>query len=216
MNPPKLIIAPTVEPISLDDLRFSLRIDELSDPTENAAQDKRLTMLLKAARQSCESLAGKTWNETMWEWIYHRDYNEARHWYGTRHRITLPRATPLIEIVSVYYEDSSHVEHLLHSAYYSGDVDSEPGQLVLTSEHPADWSSHRLRIRYRAGTELTSPITPQPEVRPLVALMLATHLWQNPEPAATSGISGVALTPVMERTIVGMLTLSNDRLPSDC
>lgn len=225
MISPKLITGPTIEPATLAEAKLALRIDDLLDATENAAQEARLTFLLKAARQACEAFAGKTWNDTTWEYVL--DDFPSWHTYSVHHHhhgaIVLPRATPLIEVVSITYRDSGGTITPWAATHYVEDADSEPGRVLPA--YGETWPSFTpyptgaVRVRYRAGLELTSPVTPDEhaEVRKLATLMLMAHWWQNPEPAQTTGAAGsLAVTPLMERTIKGLLTIAGDCLPSDC
>ena len=102
MNYLKLITAPTVEPVTLNEVKNYLKID-LAD----TSQDTYLTALIKAVRESIEvylkrSLITQTWL------VNFGDYSE---------KYVLQRPN-IISITSLKLTDSENTEHTIDSANY--------------------------------------------------------------------------------------------------
>ncbi len=207
MTNPKFVIPATTYPVSVSEAVGVLRLDPLLDPVADAEQNDRLTSLIKSACEYCERLCGKTWNEKTWEYAIDD--------FPVTDSIVLPMATPLVEIVSIKYTDSSGVETTLAASQYIKDDFSEPGRVVLgyglTWPSFTPYPTNAVRVRYRAGIADTSPDSPMPEYRKVAVLALVAHWWQNPEASATS-VAGQPLSQAMVAAITS--TLANDMLPN--
>jgi uncharacterized phiE125 gp8 family phage protein len=171
----KLNTAPTVEPISLDEVKLHLRTD-VDDPLE----DTLLESLIKSAREFCEgfqhrSLITQTWELWLDAWP-DEDYI----------KIPLP---PLQSVSSVKYYDTDDTEHTFSSDDYFVDSDSEPGRVALN--YSEVWPTTTLRpvngicVTFVAGYGDAALDVPQ-KVRQAM-LLLISHWYENREPIALTG-----------------------------
>lgn len=173
---PKVIVGPTQEPVSTEEVRQHLRIDELSDGTENTAQEAELTRFIKAARFYLEKTCSLTIHEQTLELPTHR-------WPDPY--LVLPRATPLIAISSMKWKDSAGTETTITASDYITDSDSTPGRIVraygISWPSTVLYPSYPIRIRYRAGLETLSPIQEADAKYKLPILMMVAGMWENRE-----------------------------------
>lgn len=132
----KLIEAPATEPITLDEAKAHLRVTQADD-------DDLISIFIKAARQSAERFLGRALIDQTWELILDE-------FPDSEIEIPLP---PLIEVVSIYYDDAAGDEQLVPPADYAVDTSNSPGWVVPVS---SGWPSpieaiNSVRIRFRAG-----------------------------------------------------------------
>jgi uncharacterized phiE125 gp8 family phage protein len=174
-----LITAPTVEPVSLVEARAHLRIDASGSPPSHA-DDSYVSTLLLAARKALDGKDGwlnrallpQTWDLSLDTF----PINEIR--------IPLP---PLIEIVSIKYDDEDGIEQTVASTDYVVDDRAEPGWVVpaLNVAWPATLETlNAVRIRFRCGyTSGKSPedATGVPETIKLGLLLMVGTWYQNRE-----------------------------------
>lgn len=203
LNTPKLIADAVTEPISVEEAIQHLRLNELADVTANAAQETELALFISASRRVLEMSTGWTIHEKVYEWILDD-------WFAMC--VKLPRATPLISIVSVKWKDSAGAELTLDPSLYIADTDSLPGRIVRG--YNATWPSATLypanpiRIRYRAGIETQSPSAQAAAHVKMGALMILTGLWENRETEAITEfriLESAALRWGAEKIIVEMM-----------
>jgi uncharacterized phiE125 gp8 family phage protein len=139
-SPVKVIAGPAMEPVSVQECINQSRLDDLT-------QAPNLPLYIQAAREYVEDAAGYTINEQTLE--------VALDQWPRAGYIDLPRATPLVEIVSVTVTDDDSVSSVWPSGSYWADTHSMPGRLVLVDG--GSWPSTTLRrangitIRYKAG-----------------------------------------------------------------
>lgn len=147
-------VAPTVLPVSLQELKDHLRITHDS-------QDTLLMAYLKAAINSVEQFTGLTLAQTTFT-TYHPafDYNTAVKKY------------PLNEIVSVKYYNASNV--LTDFTDFTSDLISVPGGIVLTSLPATYDRSDAVTIEVKAGYRII------PDAVKAAILLHAGYLYDNP------------------------------------
>ncbi len=130
----KIITPPTVEPVTLKEIKAQLRIDV----DDEAAL---LEGYIQAAREDCEDFHGRSYVQRTLEYILDR--------FPARDRIMLPRP-PVQEVISVTYLDRDGVEHTFTD--WLPALDGDPAVIRTRS-----WPSARLypagavRVRYVAG-----------------------------------------------------------------
>ncbi len=143
----KLITPPATYPITLAEAKAQIR--------EVATDfDDEITAFIKAATAHAEEFTGRAFIDQTWELTY--DAFPAN-------ELQIPKP-PLIEVVSVKYDDANGDEQTLDGSLYVVDAQSEPAWLV-----PADnlWPTpfdgiNSVRIRFRAGY-LDTASSPQVE-----------------------------------------------------
>lgn len=171
----KLITAPTVEPVSLDEAKAHLRIDE-----DNTVENTLLNSLILSSREFCEGfqhrgLITQTWELWLDAWP-DKDYIQ----------IPLP---PLQSVTSVKYYDTDDTEATFSSDYYFVDIKSELGRVALN--YGEVWPTTTLRpvngicVTFVAG--YGDAATDVPERVRQAMLLLISHWYENREPISTSG-----------------------------
>ena len=111
----KLIVAPTVEPISLTDAKLHLR-------NPPASEDSLITLMIMAAREECENIIRRALMTQTWE-----KYLDS---FPAAIELFYP---PLQSVTSINYIDAAGNSQLLASTEYVVDDKQEPAWIV-----PAD------------------------------------------------------------------------------
>ena len=177
MRIPKVIVQPTVEPVSLEQARLHLRLDAYDSPPTHP-DDALIEALITAAREWCEAFTGRSLAVKTLELAldgFPCNLAEA---------IALP-SCPIHGISSFVYIDGDGVQQTVTD--YQFDTYSEPPRLLPAPDiywPTAKVQMNAVRIRYVAGYTLPgdSPdIAPLP--KSLYAAMLLTigHLYENRE-----------------------------------
>ena len=179
-----LVTAPANQPVTLDEAKAHLRVDFTDD-------DDMIEALIEAASgwvDGPNGFLGRALIDQTWD-LYldhfpcgpHRHQAFAYHHGHRRHRhdaieIPLP---PLIEVLGVYYLDTTGNEQLLDESLYTVDPTSEtnqPGRIIPagTSRWPqTSCDANSVRIRFRAGY-IDSSVSPATDnvPRPIRAAIL--------------------------------------------
>lgn len=133
----KRIIAPSTEPITLDEAKAQLRFT--SD-----AEDSIISSLIVAARDLCESETGRALMPQTWE------SSHCGFWNG----MCLNRA-PVASIASIKYTDANGTEQTLADTEYMLDNASDAFARVVLAPNkswpPSYFGINTVRIRYLAG-----------------------------------------------------------------
>lgn len=133
----QITTAPAHEPVSLEQAKRHLRIDD-------TASDSLLRSYLRAARLLGEDYTGRAF---LWQTI------EAK-MSGFPVAFQLPRP-PLIAVRSISYVDTAGTTQTVDSSVYDVDTTSEPGKVLLAYDE--DWPSdlrahhHDVTVTYIAG-----------------------------------------------------------------
>lgn len=170
-----VVTAPTIEPVSIDDLKIDLRID--ADLTEHDVLIESLSMAARRwiERTARRALITQTLKLTLDDW-------------PASDRLSIPRP-PLLSIVSIKYYDTADGEATFSSGSYFVDTGNEPGRVVLNSG--VSWPSVALRpasgvmIEYTAGYGPAEENVPS-EYKNAIRLLVA-HWYENPSAVSTSG-----------------------------
>jgi uncharacterized phiE125 gp8 family phage protein len=161
---PRVIVAPTWEPIELADAALQVRQDSSDD-------DDHLLSLITEAREFVERHTG--------ECLPVRTLELSMDGFGCHRRITLPRF-PLIEVQSVTYTAEDGTEYTLSTDYYEVDTKSTPGGIVLKRGYV--WPSLTLTavngvvIQYTAGYDTPEEI-PSGYIKAMK--LLITHSYRR-------------------------------------
>jgi len=156
--------APTVEPVTVGEIKAHLRID-------HGDQDDYLETLITAARQACESATRRALVEQTWK-MYLDAFPAA---------IRPPRP-PLRSVSSLQYVDTDGNTQTLDSGQYDVDTDREPGE--VREAYGCCWPSTRdhpnaVIVTFKAGYGTDAASVPAP-VKHAIKL-LAAHLYEHPE-----------------------------------
>ena len=177
---PTVITGPSREPVSRAEVRHHLRLED--DPEQLG----QLDLFVSAARHWFEARTSSTVHET--EYLFTLDLRsvfalQAVTWPASRY-IPLPRATPLVQIVSFKYADSSGNLLTVSPSLYIADTFELPGRLTLAvgeSWPPAvSYPVAPVRIQYRAGLAASPQVEADADTK-IAHLLLIGALWENRE-----------------------------------
>ena len=160
----KLIAAPTLDPVTIQEMREYLRVD-------GAEFDITLSNLIKAARDAAQEFQNRAFYTQTWELSF--DHFPVM-------PIKIPRP-PLQSILSVKYYDKDGAEHSMDLNDFVIDKRSEPGRLAFKSGK--SWPNVELQpidsvvIRFTAGYDDISKI---PSTVKLAYQVFITHRIDNP------------------------------------
>lgn len=175
----KLVTAPTVEPVTLSEVKAHCVIGHDLD-------DALLGVLISAAREHGESLTGRSWAAKTLEVVLDEFPAGA---------IELP-ASPITEVTSVKYLDADGVEQTMDAAGYTVDTDSLVGRVVAEEWPETDDTVNVVRVRYTAGW---TPSTIPPVLKQWLLIRVAT-LYEHRE--ALTMVSNNRLVLPMDRSFV--------------
>lgn len=167
----RLITAPTVEPVSLAEMKADLRVD-YSD------QDDVISSYITAARIQFERLTGRAFVTQTWEAVFDA--------FGCR-EVALDRE-PVLSVQSVKYDGPDGYEQTLDAGSYDLDNVREPAWVISAG---GSWPStmdavNAVRIRFEAGYG-------DPEDVPMPirqAIKLQVRDWFDPNDKARKTIGG--------------------------
>jgi len=165
--PLTLVTAPTVEPVTVTDIKSHLRIDTADD-------DTLLGVYITVARKWCEKFQNRAYITQTWNLILD-DFPD-----GDVIEIPLP---PLQSVSSITYYDTDDTAYTFSTDNYMVDTDSEPGRVVL--KYAKTWPSITLRpanavvIQFIAGYGGAASDVPEHIIHAIK--MLVGHLYENRE-----------------------------------
>ena len=220
----KLITAPLVEPVSVEEVRLFLRLDE--DPVE---QDGLIRNMIAGARAEAETRTSRQLITAIWElyldvfsthprhkipgpnqglsasWPYgylpDHDFLGHRHGHsGQTLHIPLP---PLQSITSITYLDAAGSLQTLAPSAYRVDAVSTPGR--VTPAYGTTWPAtypvtNAVVIRFKAGFGDTAAAVPIKIIQWIKAMV--GSMWENRE---TVMVSPTTLTQVELGFLDGLL-----------
>lgn len=178
--------APTVEPVSLTEVKNHLRVDTTAD-------DDDLTLKLAAARRYVEQVTGRALMGTTYK-LYLSAWPSC---------IQLPYP-PLSSLTSVKYIDTGGTEQTLSSAYYTTNTVAAPARIV--EAYGYSWPSLRnnqwnsITIEYVAGYSTTSDTSTVPDPLKQAILAYVATMYEFREDVAMGG-SKVQVPEVVDRLI---------------
>lgn len=183
----RLQTAPTVEPVTLSELKTHLRLT-------NEAEDSFLSELIGEARQEIEDLYGIAFNTQAWKltldhwpmagekwWDGMREGHIDEIYAGARHAaVTLPRYPLLsVDTVTVYDEDSNSSTVTIATTF---DIDTSQLRGRMALQRGATWpialrSVGAIEIDYSAGYGASASDVPAPLKR--AVRQLAGYLYEH-------------------------------------
>ena len=168
-----LVTAATTEPVTIQDLKDQLRIDENTE-------DTYLGGLLKAATRAVERMSDRQLINATWRF----SLDEFPCW-----DIRVPKP-PLSSVTSITYVNSTGGNTTVASSDYAVDTYNEPGR--ITPVFNATWPSPRYQnnavtVTYVAGYGASQNSVPDTYRHAIK--MLAGHWYENREAIAVGTIS---------------------------
>ena len=159
--------APTVEPVSLEELKAHLRVDIDDD-------DALITSIGKAARQQAEVYTGRAFCTQTWDLFLDS-------WPTV---IYLPYP-PLSSVTSITYTDTAGDSQTVSTSVYTVDTDSEPGRIYLA--YGQTWPTtrgirHAITVRYVCGYGAAAAV---PENVKHAIKIMAADMYENREEVVT-------------------------------
>lgn len=155
------VTAPTSEPVTLTEAKLHLKVDDTAD-------DNLITMLITAARQSCEN------------------YTWAKFFTGT-YELTLDEFPDIIEIplapvasiTSITYYNTANVSTVLSASSYLTALNGSPARVSPVTEWPEIYDRPGcVVVRFQAGYSSTAAI---PAAIKQAILLLIGHYYENRE-----------------------------------
>ena len=145
----KTTVEPTIEPITLEELKDRIRVTGCDD-------DAQLTMMLKAARQQVEA---DSYRRLITQTVV--GYMDAFRWVR---EIEL-RLAPIQSITSIVYTDEASVSQTFSSSNYSTDIISTPPRIVLKTnqtlwDYTEENTPNSVVITFVAGYGTTAASVP--------------------------------------------------------
>lgn len=175
----KLVTAPDDDVVTLEEAKAHLRedSDDFNDQIEG---------FIDAATEEAEGFQGRALIDQTWD--LYLDVWPCAIWEGLRrvNQIKIPKP-PLIEVIGVFYLDSSGAEQTFSSSLYTVDIANEPGRVVLKSG--SSWPTlpeiaNAVRVRFRAGylDQTVSPaVANVPKATKAGILLILGSLYANRE-----------------------------------
>lgn len=165
----RLITPPAERPVSLEEAKEHLRVDHIDD-------DAKILLCIDAVTEHVgyeDGFLGRALIDSTWELVLDAfPENELK--------IPLP---PLIEVLSIKYDDAAGNEFTLDPSEYTVDTVGEPGWVVPGSSWPATFAGiNSVRIRFRAGYLDTSspPLSVIPaDIKAAMLMMIGTMYAQR-------------------------------------
>jgi uncharacterized phiE125 gp8 family phage protein len=185
----KVIQSSDIEPVSLEDAKLHLRVDDDGGSPPAHPDDLLITGLISAAREWCEFYSGLALAPQVLE-MAGRSFYPASAYCGSNglycdYYIELP-LPPVSSIISITYTDEQNVEQTVSPTDYVFDDYSRPPRIYTAAG--ATWPAAKAgtpnvaRIRYQAGfdTPDSSPdIYPIPQSIVAAIKLMLTHLYEN-------------------------------------
>lgn len=173
----KQTVAPTAEPLDIEEAKLHLRVT--SDKENNL-----IAMLIKAARGAAESYTYRQLVTATFEWKLDT--------FPSDSEVLRPPSPPLISVGSITYLDTAGASQTFSSASYSDDTHSEPGRIYLADN--VSWPDtqsiqNAVTVTYNAGYGAASAVPEQIKQGMLIAL---GNWYENRE----STISGTIIAKV--------------------
>lgn len=162
-----IVTKPTIEPVTLTEVREHLRIDALDE-------DGLILSFIEAATDYCEELQNRAYIDQTWDLTLDVFPN------GDIINIPLP---PLQGVSSVTYYGPGETEYTMTTTSYVVDTNSEPGRLSLAYNEV--WPNETLRpvngvvIRFVAG--YGSVATAVPNMAKQAIKLMVGHMFEHRE-----------------------------------
>lgn len=182
---PKVITAPDVEPITVDEARAHIEAPRYADSEIDPVDDAKLEGWITTAREHCEDFLGLSLAVRTLEIALDEFPDDGA-------AIVLPMG-PVIDVLSVSWGDESDDE--MDADEYVLDDYSVPHCLKPVTAWPSVTSApNTVKIRYLAGYgETTDGADPLPAVFRSAMLLVIGHLYENRSESTEKAMSSLPL-----------------------
>jgi len=176
----RLITAPTIQPVTLEEVKSHCRISFADDDTILAIYIATATAMAEQILQ--RKLITQTWKMWLDQWPGH---------------IT-PLFGDLQSVTHVKYTDLDEIQTTVPTTVYAVDSNSVPGRIVL--KYGQSWPStplslvNPIEVQFITGFGATTATVPQP-IRNAV-LLLAAHFYENREQYLISSLDKYSVAEV--------------------
>lgn len=191
--PHRILIAPTVEPLDLTEIKQQLRI-------AHDAEDSLLLGYLTSARQLWEELAGRA--------LVAQTIEMTQGSWDQGIGITLP-VSPAISVQSIAYVDSQGIPQVVLATDYLLDTIVEPNRITLQygkSWPTARWQPNAVTVTYTAG--YCTPFTVDPVTNLLTLSGRAPVTGERVRLSCSGGTFPSPLRPTFDYYVVGATGLT--------
>lgn len=160
----RVITGPTVEPVTVDEVKLCTRV-------AHTVEDTLIAQWIKAARKMAEEYQHRTFLQQTYVLTFDEYPNRC---------FDIPQP-PLIEVTSIKYYDTDNTEYTLDSSNYFVDLTSEVGRVSLN--YAINWPTTLLRpinglvVEFVAGYGTTADDVPE-SVKNAIYLY-CTHMYEN-------------------------------------
>jgi len=185
MTAPKTILAPSEEPITVDDARAHLEAARYGDTELDATDDEMIEAWIQTAREHCEDFLGLSLAVRTLEIALDTFPDDGA-------AIVLPMG-PVIDVTSVSWGDDSDSE--MDADEYVLDDYSVPHCLKPVTAWPSVTSApNAVKVRYLAGYgDTTDGAEPLPAVFRSAMLLVIGHLYENRSESTEKAMSSLPL-----------------------
>lgn len=164
MSSTRLVVAPIIEPLDLDEAKSHLKVDHTDE-------DALIDLYVRMARRYCEDVSRRAFCAQTWEMTLDAWPSDA---------VVALSYPPLQSVETISYVDSDDATHTMPATDYGVDADSEPGRIYL--KNGKSWPGGTLRpvagvkIRFVAGYADVASI---PEIYQLAVRWMLSLLYEN-------------------------------------
>lgn len=172
----RVITPPTVEPVSVAQANFHLRLTVEADDVSPQPEDALVGALITAARQAAENFLNRPVAEATFE-LRSGCFD-----------VEIP-ASPVSELVSVIYTDTDGLPVTVSPSLYrlAGPVDAPELRLAYAASWPTDVRDEddAVAVQFVAGYGSAYPL-PAPIYQAI--LLIVGHLYENREDTSTANL----------------------------
>jgi uncharacterized phiE125 gp8 family phage protein len=165
-----LVTGPSLEPVTLDEIKDHLRISS----TVSATEDTLLLSYIIAARDYCELYQNRAFLQQTWDYVIDT--------WPSGDFIRIPHP-PLLSLSSVIYYGTGGTANTMTAGTYIVDTDSEPGRVTLG--YGENWPTETLyphngvKVRFLAGYGSVASLVPM-RIKEAIKLLVG-HMYEHRE-----------------------------------
>ncbi len=197
----ELTAAPAVEPLSLNEVKQHLRLEE-----QDGADDALIAGLIRVARERAERFTGRaliTQSYSLWLDAWPRRHDERPHegWRegalieAPAEAVALPRP-PLQSVSAILTYDEAEQAASFPASAYTADRASQPGRVVLrrgAAAPVATRAANGIEIRFAAGYGDAPDTVPESIRQGLLLTVARLYEGRGDDPAEVVASSGAEL-----------------------